>query len=209
MTSVDNTVDGNPTPVERGEDVREIANPVEELVLDLDALTCTGILPPGTCLAIEHLDVSYCRPDDMCWQLNPDLHHVNHQCPCWHEVRGTANSETPWIQNLLVDAVPADEDDGTGADPDPAPAPVEIVTAASDPFLELRDGIYLKLRAEGISTELAIVLATIYAQIVPSQIPETMALLRSVGESIGGVLGDGKGGGMMGKLLGRAMKGNG
>lgn len=208
MVPVDPTIDETPAAVERGEDVRPIPDPIADngLVLDLDSLVCTGLLPPGTCLATEHLDRSVCRPDDMCWVLEPDLHHVNHQCPCWHEVMGTANGATPYIQPLIVDGSPVEPaavegDELRGEDPDPSPAPV-------DPFAELRDAIYAALVAEGNPPELSIVLASIYAMIVPSQIPETMALLRNVGDSISGVLGDGGGGGLMGKILGRAMKGN-
>ena len=195
MGLVDPTIDQTPEAVERGEDVRPIVNPVEGLELDLSALVCTGILPPGTCLATEHLNVSHCRPDDMCWVLTPDLHHVNHQCPCWHDVDGSLLDGSP-VEPVVV------EDDEPRGSPDPP--------ALVDPFAELRDAIYQSLVAEGNPPELSIVLASIYAMIVPSQIPETMALLRNVGDSISGVLGDGGGGGgLIGKMLGRAMKGNG
>lgn len=220
MSLVDPTLNPDLPVVERGTDERPIADPVAGLVPDLDALVCTGTLPPGACLATEHIDLSVCRPDDMCWAFvgpRGDLEHVNHQCPCWHEVIPNGGG-TPSIQNLLVDGpvepVTVDVDE-PGESPDP-PALVTIHDGGAggqgvilDPFIQLRDGIYTKLRDEGNPEELSIVLATIYAMVVPSQIPETMAMLRSVGDSISGVLGDGGGGGLMGKILGRAMKGNG
>lgn len=219
---MDPTLDQDEPAVERGEDVRPIPDPIADngLVLDLDALVCTGGLAPGVCLAREHIELSVCRPDDMCWVLEPELRHVNHQCPCWHEVMGTANGETPYIQNLSID-IPADVspmdsiESEPGEAPDPSPVlddpdgyPLATVTDV-DPFLDLRNAIYQALRDEGHPEQLSLVLASIYAMIIPSEIPETMRMLRSVGDSISGVLGDGGGGGIMGKLLGRAMKGNG
>lgn len=210
MAPVDPTIDENRPAVERGEDVRDVPlAPVapngEVLVPDLEALECRSIGP--MCLATTHIDDTICRPDDACWTfdgpLSPELEHVSHGGPCWHEVTGQG------VVQAVIVAEPSDidapSDDGPGDAPDPSPAPVETV----DPFLQLRDTIYLALVAEGNPPELSIVLASIYAMVVPSQIPETMAMLRQVGDSISGVLGDGGGGGIMGKLLGRAMKGNG
>lgn len=219
---MDPTLDQDEPAVERGEDVRPIPDLIADngLVLDLDALVCTGALPPGTCLATEHIELSVCRPDDMCWVLEPELHHVNHQCPCWHEVDASGA-----IQNLLFDDLPdevPDILDGSpepvtvesepGEAPDPSPVLVEVTPdgfESVDPFITLRNAIYDELIAEGNPRQLSLVLASIYAMIIPSEIPETMRMLRSVGDSISGVLGDGGGGGIMGKLLSRAMKGNG